>query len=71
MSGQPASDPLRARGHTMLNDPRSHGLWEKTAPAAPQTAPLQGAAKADVVIVGGLVNVFEGANVEPNFSSER
>ncbi len=25
----------------------------------------------DVVIVGGLVNVFEGANVEPNFSSER
>ena len=25
----------------------------------------------EVVIVGGLVNVFEGANVEPNFSSER
>ncbi|MFC3414322.1 efflux RND transporter periplasmic adaptor subunit [Algoriphagus hitonicola] len=25
----------------------------------------------DVVITGGLVNVFEGANVEPNFSPER
>lgn len=25
----------------------------------------------DVVIIGGLVNVFEGANVEPSFSSER
>jgi RND family efflux transporter MFP subunit len=25
----------------------------------------------DVVITGGLVNVFEGANVEPNFSSEQ
>ncbi|MBN9045897.1 MAG: FAD-binding oxidoreductase [Rhizobiales bacterium] len=37
----------------MLNDPRSHGLWEKTAPAAPKTAPLQGEITADVVIVGG------------------
>jgi glycine/D-amino acid oxidase-like deaminating enzyme len=37
----------------MLNDPRSHGLWEKTAPAAPVTRSLDGNARADVVIVGG------------------
>lgn len=37
----------------MLNDPRSHGLWEKTAPPAPQSHPLQGATSTDVVIVGG------------------
>lgn len=37
----------------MLNDPRSHGLWEKTAPPAPQSNPLKGADSADVVIVGG------------------
>ncbi|GGA96331.1 oxidoreductase [Brucella endophytica] len=37
----------------MLNDPRSHGLWEKTAPAAPQTETLKGELAADVVIVGG------------------
>lgn len=37
----------------MLNDPRSHGLWEKTAPPAPATQPLVGDRRADVVIVGG------------------
>jgi glycine/D-amino acid oxidase-like deaminating enzyme len=37
----------------MLNDPRSHGLWEKTAPAPPLTARLEEAVSADVVIVGG------------------
>jgi glycine/D-amino acid oxidase-like deaminating enzyme len=37
----------------MLNDPRSHGLWEKTAPLPPETSALQGALSADVVIVGG------------------
>jgi glycine/D-amino acid oxidase-like deaminating enzyme len=37
----------------MLDDPRSHGLWEKTAPAPPKTVKLQGAAKADVVVIGG------------------
>jgi glycine/D-amino acid oxidase-like deaminating enzyme len=37
----------------MLNDPRSHGLWEMTAPPAPDTARLTGAVQADVVIVGG------------------
>ncbi|WJH41552.1 FAD-binding oxidoreductase [Aliirhizobium terrae] len=37
----------------MLNDPRSHGLWERTAPPAPVTSPLEGSVSADVVIVGG------------------
>lgn len=37
----------------MLNDPRSHGLWEKTAPAPPQTSPLIGDVVAEVAIVGG------------------
>jgi glycine/D-amino acid oxidase-like deaminating enzyme len=36
----------------MLNDPFSHGLWEKTAPPAPPTDPLIGDARADVVVVG-------------------
>lgn len=37
----------------MLNDPRSHGLWETSAPPAPATLPLEGASEADVVIAGG------------------
>lgn len=37
----------------MLNDPRSHGLWERTAPPAPVTSPLIGDVTADVAIVGG------------------
>jgi len=37
----------------MLDDPRSHGVWERTAPPAPETAPLAGSTSADVVIVGG------------------
>ncbi|MDR6755723.1 glycine/D-amino acid oxidase-like deaminating enzyme [Mycoplana sp. BE70] len=37
----------------MQNDPRSHGLWEMTAPAAPATQTLSGSCEADVVIVGG------------------
>lgn len=37
----------------MQNDPRSHGLWEATAPAAPATAPLTEDIRADVVIIGG------------------
>lgn len=37
----------------MYNDPRSHGLWEKTAPQSPATPALQGETVADVVIVGG------------------
>ncbi|TXI12568.1 MAG: FAD-binding oxidoreductase, partial [Rhizobium sp.] len=37
----------------MLNDPRSHGLWEKTAPPPPATKPLSGEVSADVVVVGG------------------
>lgn len=37
----------------MLGDPRSHGLWEKTAPAAPPTTALTGDHRSDVVVVGG------------------
>ncbi len=37
----------------MLNDPRSHGLWERTASPAPVTTPLKGNITTDVVIVGG------------------
>ena len=36
----------------MLNDPRTHGLWEQTAPEAPATPELEGLETADVVIVG-------------------
>lgn len=36
----------------MLNDPRSHGLWEKTAPAAPVTSMLETDIAARVVVVG-------------------
>ncbi|MFC7399475.1 NAD(P)/FAD-dependent oxidoreductase [Chelatococcus sp. GCM10030263] len=36
----------------MLNDPRSHGLWEETAPQAPPTTRAQGTLEADVVVVG-------------------
>jgi glycine/D-amino acid oxidase-like deaminating enzyme len=58
-------------GETMLNDPRSHGLWEKTAPQPPETTPLSGDLTADVVVVGGgytglssaLHLAEEGANV--------
>lgn len=37
----------------MLDNPRSHGLWENTAPAAPLTTRLEGLEMSDVVIVGG------------------
>lgn len=37
----------------MQNNPRSHGLWEMTAPPAPTTAALRGDIDADVVVVGG------------------
>lgn len=37
----------------MLNDPRSHGLWEQTAPAAPATARLAGDPDIDVAVIGG------------------
>ena len=36
----------------MNGDPRSHGLWEKTAPPAPFTAKLEGDVDCDVAIVG-------------------
>jgi glycine/D-amino acid oxidase-like deaminating enzyme len=37
----------------MYNDPRSHGLWEKTAPPSPATFALSGSQTADVVVIGG------------------
>lgn len=33
-------------------DPKSHGLWAMTASPPPETAPLTGAARADVAVVG-------------------
>lgn len=36
----------------MLDDPKTHGLWEMTAPPAPQTFPLRGEAMVDVAVVG-------------------
>ncbi|MDX3928363.1 MAG: FAD-binding oxidoreductase [Shinella sp.] len=45
----------------MLNDPRSHGLWEITARPAPATSSFSGVAEADVVIVGGGYTGFSAA----------
>ncbi|TGN59359.1 FAD-binding oxidoreductase [Paracoccus liaowanqingii] len=36
----------------MRDDPCSHGLWERTAPAAPRTGVLEGETTAEVAIVG-------------------
>jgi glycine/D-amino acid oxidase-like deaminating enzyme len=36
----------------MQNDERSHGLWERTAPPAPQTSALTGDLDVDVVVIG-------------------
>jgi glycine/D-amino acid oxidase-like deaminating enzyme len=36
----------------MNNDPRSHGLWEASAPAAPDAPPLSGHIAVDVAIIG-------------------
>jgi glycine/D-amino acid oxidase-like deaminating enzyme len=45
----------------MQNDPRSHGLWEMTAPPAPETPSFSGSADADVVVVGGGYTGFSTA----------
>ena len=45
----------------MQNDPRSHGLWELTAPPAPETDALAGPVEADVVVVGGGFTGFSAA----------
>lgn len=37
----------------MQGDPQSHGLWELTAPSAPETSPLAGELDVDVVVIGG------------------
>ena len=36
----------------MRSSPRSHGLWQASAPPAPPTVPLAGAITADVAVVG-------------------
>lgn len=36
----------------MKGDPRTHGLWERSAPAAPATSRLEECISADVVVVG-------------------
>lgn len=36
----------------MQNDPRSHGLWEKTAPDAPATSELEGERAVEVAVIG-------------------
>lgn len=36
----------------MRDDPRSHGLWEASAPPAPETAALRSDLTADVVVIG-------------------
>lgn len=35
-----------------LQDPRSHGLWARTAPPAPETPPLVGEAEAEALVIG-------------------
>jgi len=45
----------------MLNDPRSHGLWEMTAPPAPETVSFSGRLEADAVVVGGGYTGFSTA----------
>jgi glycine/D-amino acid oxidase-like deaminating enzyme len=37
----------------MRNDPRSHGLWEQSAPLAPATSRLEGPITVDVAVIGG------------------
>lgn len=37
----------------MKDDPRSHGLWERSAPPAPDTTVLSAEIAADVVVIGG------------------
>lgn len=37
----------------MLNNANSHGLWELTAPRAPETGELLGSIKVDTAVVGG------------------
>lgn len=38
---------------TMLNNAKSHGLWELTAPPAPETAALRESIKVETIIIGG------------------
>jgi len=49
----PVRDPTSNTQILMLDNARSHGLWELTAPPAPRTEKLIGPVKAEIVIVGG------------------
>jgi hypothetical protein len=37
----------------MVNDPQTHGLWQKTAPPAPPTYPPDTDVNTDVAVIGG------------------
>src|SRR4051812_35388142 len=43
---------VRLQNTGMRNDPRSHGLWERSAPPAPPTGSLSDQLVADVVVIG-------------------
>src|SRR5215204_4352376 len=45
----------------MRDDPRSHGLWEHSAPPAPPTANLNDRLAADVVVIGAGYTGFSAA----------
>lgn len=45
-------EPLGYHSHTMKGDPRSHGLWEQSAPIAPVTARLEESICVDVAVIG-------------------
>lgn len=47
------SEFLLTKADHMLNNPRSHGLWEHSATPAPKTDTLKAEVVADVAIVGG------------------
>jgi len=51
----------------MKDDPRSHGLWEATAPLPPRTATLTSAIQTDVAIVGAG---FTGLSAALHLASE-
>ena len=47
-----ASSDKNTERSSLQNDPRTHGLWEASAPSAPPTAQLDGDTAADVIIIG-------------------
>ena len=47
-----AADRAAPLPPSTASDPRSHGLWDRTAPPAPETPALEGDLRADVAVVG-------------------